>query len=292
MCTAPTVRMQRRRILVLGGASVLGAHLCERLLADGHEVIAVDDFTRGSFATLAHLKRERCFAFIEHDIVTKFDANVDAVVHLAVPSSERSCAADPARAALVGVMGTANALEVAALHHARFVLATSIERFGEGVRCAERLVRDAANAGRADVRIVRVGATYGPRMPTDDPHVVPQLLVQALRGDDLVVTHDDADRIERLTYVADAVDALVRALDEDQPAPEVVAPFIERTVEEIASTILEVVIGGARSSDPLEEGIVRTLESMEAKIASVRAPESGFFDKSTSDEPSRTAVGT
>jgi UDP-glucuronate decarboxylase len=179
--------MERRRILVLGAASVLGAHLCERLLAEGHEVIAVDDFTSGSFATIAHLKRKPRFAFVEHDITTKFDAKVDVVFHLAVPSSERSCAADPMRAALIGVMGTANALEVATLHGARVVIATSIERFGQGVRRTEDLARDAANTRRTDVRIVRVGTAYGPRMPLDDGHVVPRLLVQALRGEDLVV---------------------------------------------------------------------------------------------------------
>jgi UDP-glucuronate decarboxylase len=270
--------MERRRILVLGGASVLGAHLCDRLLADGHEVIAVDDFSRGSFATLAHLKRERRFAFVEHDVVTKFDANVEYVFHLAVPSSERTCADDPARAALVGVMGTANALDVAALRHARVVIATSIERFGQGVSCAEQLGRDAVNAGRADVRMVRVGTTYGPRMALDDPHIVPRLIVQALRGEDLVVANDEADRVERLSYVDDAVEALVRAMDVERATSEMVAPFVETTVDEIGSAILEAIIGGERSS-PLEEGIARTVRSMQERLASVRPPDSGFLDK-------------
>ena len=282
--------MERRRFLVLGGASVLGAHLCERLLDDGHEVIAVDDFTSGSFATIAHLKRERRFAFIEHDITSKFDARVDGVFHLALPSSERSCTEDPTRAAMTAVMGTMNALEVAALHDARVVMVTSTERFGAGVERAEQLAMNTARIGRADVRLVRVGSVYGPRMPLDDKHVVSRLLVQALRGEDVVVEEEEAGRLERLTYADDAVDLLVRAMDRDLPTPEpmpdVVAPVVEATVEEVASAILEVVIGGARSS-ALEEGIARTLSSFEDRLASLRAPESGFFGKSA-----RAAVGT
>lgn len=276
----PTALMKRRRILVLGAASVLGAHLAERLLADGHEVIAVDDFTSGSFATIAHLKRERHFAFVEHDIVTKFDANVDRVFHLALPSSERSYALDPARAALIGVLGTANVLEVAARGRARVVMATSVERHGDGARCAERLARDAMNARTLDVRFARVGTVYGPRMPLDDAHVVPRMIVQALRGENLVVAHDEAERVERLSYVDDAVEALLQAMDDERPTADVVAPFVERTVDEIASAILDVVISGApQSTDPLEGGIARALRSMEDRIASVHPPESGFFDR-------------
>lgn len=278
--------MERRRFLVLGAASVLGAHLCERLLGEGHEVIAVDDFTSGSFATIAHLKRERRFAFIEHDVTSKFDARVDGVFHLALPSSERACEADAARAAFIGVVGTSNALEVAALHGARLVMATSVERFGPGVRHAEDLANEAARKGAADVRVVRVATAYGPRTALDDGHVVTRLILAALRGEDLVVAGDEAERVERLTYVADAVDILVRAMFAADGEREHVAPVVEATVEEIASAILEVSIGGAPSS-PLEEGIARTLRSIEERVASVRPPESGFFG-----HPARADVGT
>jgi UDP-glucuronate decarboxylase len=285
--------MKPRRSLVLGGASVLGAHLCERLLADGHEVIAVDDFTSGSFATVAHLKREPRFAFVEHDINTKFDANVDGVFHLAVPSSQRGCAIDPARAALTGVMGTANALEVAAIRKSRVVMATSIERFGEGVRCAERLARDASNDGLAEVRIVRVASAYGPRMALDDAHVVSRMLMQAVRGEDVIVAHDEADRIERVSFVDDAVETLVRSMNDDAGDEEVVAPFVEASVEEIASMILEVVLGGAQPADApasrFEDGIACTLRAFERRLASVGPPESGFFDRVRSP---RADVGT
>jgi UDP-glucuronate decarboxylase len=286
MSTAAQAVMERRRFLVLGGASVLGAHLSERLLDDGHEVIAVDDFTSGSFATIAHLKRRPRFAFVEHDVTTKFDVKVDGVFHLAVPSSERSCEADASRASLICVMGTANALEVAAQHGARVVMATSVERFGSGVRHAEDSALEADRKGLADVRIVRVATAYGPRTALDDGHVVTKLILEALRGAALVVAAEDASRVERLVYVDDAVDALVRAMNDGGAEREIVAPFVEATVEEIASAVLEVLIGGAHSS-PLEEGIARTLHAIEERVASVRPPESGFFGDSV-----RADVGT
>lgn len=284
--------MNRRRFLVLGGASVLGAHLCDRLLADGHEVIAVDDFTSGSFASLAHLKNEPRFVLIEHDVASQFDARVDGVFHLALPSSERSCALDPGRAALTGAMGTMNALDVAAQNGARVVVVTSTERFGEGVRRAEQLALAAMNAGSVEARFVRVASVYGPRMALDDAHVVPRLLVQVLRGDDLVIAQDEAERAVRLTWVDDAVDALVRTMERDLPTPEpmpdVVAPFVETTIEEVASTILDVVVGASRRDDASER-IERTLRSLEDRLSSIRAPESGFFDRAA---PRATAGGT
>lgn len=272
----------------MGGASVLGAHLCERLLDDGHEVIAVDDFTSGSFATIAHLKRRARFAFVEHDVTTKFDVKVDGIFHLAVPSSERACEADEARAALICVMGTANALEVAAQHGARVVMATSVERFGSGVRHAEDAALEAARKGRADVRIVRVATAYGPRIALDDGQIVTRLIVDALRGTELVVSAHEAERIERLTYVDDAVGALVAAMIDDGAARQIAVPFVEATVEEIASAVLDVVIGGARSApSPLDLGIERTIRAIEDRVAAIGPPESGFFGA-----PVRADVGT
>src|SRR5688500_15302669 len=130
-----------RRIMVIGGASLLGSNLCERLLLDGDEVIAVDDFTSGSFATFAHLSGQPRFSFVEHDVRVQLTARkLDAVFHLAVPSSRRAYESDPVRSTVTSVVGTVHALELAADHDARLVLATSPERWGQGVRCAESLV--------------------------------------------------------------------------------------------------------------------------------------------------------
>lgn len=253
-----------RRVLVIGGASLLGSHLCERLVEDGHEVIAIDDFTTGSFATLSHLKHEPRFAFVEHDVTAKFDAHVDAVFHLAVPSSRRACESDPIRATVTGVMGTVHALEVASAHDARIVVATSFERWGPGVRCAESLVRDFSRTRTVDARIVRVASAYGPRMPLDDPHVVTRLSIQALRGEPLVLSPAPGAR-ETLSYVAEAVETLVRAMEAPHQASALVAPYVETTVEAVARAVLDVASHGEALP-----GIEPTVRWIEQRLLGVR----------------------
>lgn len=222
--------------MVIGGASLLGANLCERLLLEGDEVIAVDDFTSGSFATLAHLDGQPRFSFVEHDVRAQLSARkLDAVFHLALPSSRRAYESDPVRSTVTSVVGTAHALELAADHDARLVLATSPERWGQGVRCAESLVVEFTRTRKIDVRIVRVASSYGPRMPADDPHVVMRLLRQLHRGESLTA---GADGTHRISYVDDAVDTLLRTLDADLRVPAVAAPFIDATTAEIAEAVL------------------------------------------------------
>lgn len=222
--------------MVIGGASLLGSNLCERLLLEGDEVIAVDDFTSGSFATLAHLDGQPRFSFVEHDVRGQLSARkLDAVFHLALPSSRRAYESDPVRSTVTSVVGTAHALELAADHEARLVLATSPERWGQGVRCAESLVVEFTRTRKLDVRIVRVASTYGPRMPGDDPHVVMQFIRQILRGEHLSPGDDTS---HRLAYVDDAVDTLLRTLDADLRVPAVAAPFIDATKSEIAEAVL------------------------------------------------------
>lgn len=227
--------------MVIGGASLLGSHLCERLLMDGDEVIAVDDFTSGSFATLAHLKSEARFSFVEHDVRTPIVARkLDAVFHLAIPSSRRAYESDPVGSTVTSVVGTAHALELAADHEAGLVLATSPERWGQGIRCAESLVVDFTKKRKLDVRIVRVASTYGPRMPADDPHVVMRLVLQALRGEDLTLG-SRPDAPHRVSYVGDAVDTLVRTMNADLRVPAVAAPFVDTTTSAIAQAVAEAV---------------------------------------------------
>ena len=150
----------------------MGSHLVDRLLADGHEVIAIDDLSRGSFANIAHLKHEKRFAFIEHDVTLPFRAEVDCIFHLAVPSTRMACEPDPIKAAIVCVMGTVHTLEVAATNHAHVVLATATERWGVGVRCAESIAAEFVSRRGVEVRLVRLPSAYGPRMAPDGDHVV------------------------------------------------------------------------------------------------------------------------
>lgn len=222
--------------MVIGGASLLGSNLCERLLLEGDEVIAVDDFTSGSFATLAHLDGQPRFSFVEHDVRAQLSARkLDAVFHLALPSSRRAYESDPVRSTVTSVIGTAHALELAADHDARLVLATSPERWGQGVRCAESLVVEFTRTRKIDVRIVRVASAYGPRMPADDPHVVMRLLRQLVRGDDLL---PGDETMHRMSYVDDAVDTLLRTLDADLRVPAVAAPFVDATTADIAEAVI------------------------------------------------------
>jgi UDP-glucuronate decarboxylase len=227
-----------QRALVLGGAGLVGSHLVDRLLAEGDEVIAIDDLSRGSFANLAHLKRDTRFAFMEHDVATPFRAKVDRIFHLAMPSTKAACELDPVRAALTCVAGTMHVLEVAAANGAPVVLTVATERWGAGVRCAESLATDFAKTRGADIRIVRLPSAYGPRMAPDGEHLVTSLVLQALRGESLVPGLRLGQRV-RLAYVDDAVETLVRALatSGDPRTSVVVAPSAEATVLEIAQMI-------------------------------------------------------
>ena len=235
------------RALVVGGAGVVGSHLVDRLLAEGNEVIAIDDLSRGSFANLAHLRRSARFAFIEHDVATPYRAQVDRVFHLAVPSTRLACEPDPVKALKTCVLGTMHALDVAAANGARVVLATATERWGEGVRCAETLAVDFGKTRGADVRVVRLPSAYGPRMAPDGDHLVMSLVLQALRGQDLA-PRARLDRRVHLAYVDDAVETLARTMESekseagwlnDPRMTAVVAPSSEVTVFELAHLVAE-----------------------------------------------------
>lgn len=226
----------KTRVLVTGGASLVGSHLCDRLLGQGHEVIAVDDLSRGSWANLAHLAREPRFVFEEHDVAQPFRARVDAVFHLALPASRHAHEADPIRATTVALMGTLHVLEAAEASGARVVLAGSPERYGEGARCAEALAGELARLRGVDVRVVRVARAYGPRMAPTRDHPVSRLVLDAL-GVASSPPDPDADVAERLTFVDDAVETLSRIMFAARATPPVVAPFLDVSPREVAVAI-------------------------------------------------------
>lgn len=227
-----------QRTLVVGGAGVVGSHLVDRLLVEGNEVLVVDDLSRGSFANLAHHRRSARFVFVEHDVARPYGAKVDAVFHLAVPSTRLACEPDPIKAVMTCVLGTRHALEIARANGARLVLATATERWGEGVRCAECLAVEHSRAHGTDVRIVRVPSVYGPRMAPDGDHLVTSLVLQALRGEDLT-PRTRLDRRVRLAYVDDIVETLVRTMSSAEHTPAVVAPCEETTVLALAQLVAE-----------------------------------------------------
>lgn len=226
------------RVLVVGGAGLVGSHLVDRVLAGGNEVIAIDDLSRGSYASIAHLKRHQRFVFLEHDVVVPYRADVDCIFHLAVPSTRMACDPDPVKAAMTCVIGTVNALEVAAARGARVVIGTSTERWGEGIRCAEAVALEFASRRGVDVRLVRLPSSYGPRMAPDGDHLVTSLVHQALRGNRLSL-RARLDRRIRLAYVDDVVETLARTMESVQHTPPIIAASLEASVLDVARLIAE-----------------------------------------------------
>jgi UDP-glucuronate decarboxylase len=256
--------MKRPRVLVLGGAGFLGSHLCERLLARGAQVVAVDNLQTGSLANVAHLKKSPRFCFVEHDVVEPVQLSGDLVFNLACPASPRHYQADPIKTTLTSVLGTLHALELGRRCGARVLLASTSEVYGdpevhpqpewyrgavsttgpracydEGKRCAESLMMDFARTYGTDVRIARIFNTYGPRMDPADGRIVSNFVVQALEGRPLTV-YGDGSQTRSFCYVTDMVDGILRLADH----PSVSGPVnlgnpVEFSVLELAHLVRE-----------------------------------------------------
>ena len=250
-------------MLVTGGAGFLGSHLCDRLLAEGHEVIAMDNFVTGNPRNLAHLERDRRFHFIEHN-VTKFiavDGEIDAVLHFASPASPIDYLELPIQTLKVGSLGTHNALGLALAKGARFLLASTSEVYGdplvhpqpetywgnvnpigprgvydEAKRFAEAMTMAYHRAHDVQTRIVRIFNTYGERMRVRDGRVVPALIGQALAGEPMTV-FGDGSQTRSFCYVTDLIDGVYRLLLSEEVEPVNVGNPIELSVLEFAHTI-------------------------------------------------------
>lgn len=256
------------RILITGAAGFLGSHLCDRLLAEGHEVIGMDNFITGSPANLAHLAGHPRFSFIRHDVSNFIfvPGKVEAVLHFASPASPNPNSPVgylnlPIQTMKAGAMGTHNTLGVARAHGARFLLASTSEIYGdplvhpqsedywghvnpigprsvydEAKRFAEALTMAYHRAHGVDTRIVRIFNTFGPRMHLDDGRVVPNFLQQALRGEPLTI-YGDGMQTRSFCYVDDLIEGIYRLLLSNEHQPVNLGNPQETSILEFAHTI-------------------------------------------------------
>jgi dTDP-glucose 4,6-dehydratase len=250
------------RVLVTGGAGFLGSHLCDRLLAEGHEVLAMDNLVTGNLRNIAHLDGEKRFRFVRHD-VTQFiavDGALDAVLHFASPASPIDYLELPIQTLKVGSLGTHNALGLAMAKKARFLLASTSEVYGdplvhpqpetywgnvnpigprgvydEAKRFAEAMTMAYQRAHGVQTRIVRIFNTFGPRMRLHDGRVVPALIGQALAGEPLTV-FGDGSQTRSFCYVSDLVDGIYRLLLSEEKDPVNIGNPREMSVLEFAET--------------------------------------------------------
>jgi UDP-glucuronate decarboxylase len=259
-----------QRILVTGGAGFIGSHLCERLLREGHEVVAVDNFFTGDRRNVAHLCRDPRFDVIRHDVTERRAFEVDRIFHLACPASPVHYQRNPVRTICTAVQGTLNVLELAREVGARVLLASTSEIYGdplqhpqpesywgnvnpvgaracydEGKRCAEALAVAYTSQHGVESRIARVFNTYGPRMHPEDGRVVSNFVVQALRGAPLTI-YGDGRQTRSFCFVDDLVEGLVRLMAcEQDPGPINLGNPHEMTVVDLAEMIIS--LSGSRS---------------------------------------------
>ena len=251
------------RILITGGAGFIGSHLCDRLITDGHDVIALDNFITGSRRNVAHLAKNPRFSLIEVDITERcvVDGPLDAVLNLASPASPVGYLDNPIATMKVGSHGTYNALELARQKGARFLMASTSEVYGdplehpqketywgnvncigvrsvydEAKRYAEALTMAYHRSFAMQTRIIRIFNTYGPRMALNDGRVVPNFVAQAVRNEPITVYGDGA-ATRAFCYVTDLVDGILRLLWSDEALPVNVGNPEEMTVLQFAQAV-------------------------------------------------------
>ncbi|MEW6285282.1 MAG: UDP-glucuronic acid decarboxylase family protein [Chloroflexota bacterium] len=260
------------RILITGAAGFLGSHLCDRLLAEGHEVVGLDNFITGNPENLAHLQGNERFSFQRHDVSNYIfvKGKVDAVLHFASPASPNPQSPAgyfnlPIQTMKAGALGTHNCLGVAKAHNARFLLASTSEIYGdplvhpqredytgnvdpvgpravydEAKRFAESLTMAYHRYHGVDTRIVRIFNTYGPRMDLEDGRALPNLLKQALLGQPLTV-YGDGSQTRSFCYVDDLIEGIVKLLYSNEHLPVNIGNPNEMSILHFAETINRIV---------------------------------------------------
>ena len=257
------------RTVITGGAGFIGSHLCERFLAEGHDVLCVDNLLTGTRRNIEHLADHPRFRFIEHNISEpiELEGSVDNVLHFASPASPVDYLAHPIPTLKVGSLGTHNALGLAKAKDARFLLASTSEVYGdpevhpqredywghvnpigprgcydEAKRFAEAITMAYHRYHGVKTRIVRIFNTYGPRMRLNDGRVLPNFMRQALRGEAITV-YGEGQQTRSFCYVDDLVEGIFRLLHADFSEPVNIGNPSEITVLQLAQEIIALVAG-------------------------------------------------
>jgi len=227
----------QKSILVAGGAGFIGSHLCERLLAEGHNVICVDNFFTGCKQNIERLAADRRFELIRHDVTFPLHVEVDEIYNLACPASPIHYQHDPVQTTKTSVLGAINMLGIAKRLKCRIFQASTSEVYGdptvhpqpeeywgnvnpvgprscydEGKRCAETLFFDYHRQHKLEIKVARIFNTYGPRMHPNDGRVVSNFVVQALRGDPITI-YGDGSQTRSFCYIDDLVDGILRFME-------------------------------------------------------------------------------
>jgi UDP-glucuronate decarboxylase len=267
-----TLEAVMQRILVTGGSGFLGSHLCDRLLAEGADVLCVDNFFTGRKENVLHLIGQPRFELMRHDVTFPLYVEVDRIYNLACPASPIHYQVDPVQTTKTSVHGAINMLGLAKRIKARILQASTSEVYGdpevhpqterywgrvnpvgirscydEGKRCAETLFFDYHRQHGLEIKVMRIFNTYGPRMHPNDGRVVSNFIVQALRGEDITI-YGDGQQTRSFCYVDDLIDGMRKLMD--SPA-EFIGPVnignpVEFTILELAEAVLRLTGGASR----------------------------------------------
>ncbi len=259
------------KVLVTGGAGFLGSHLCEKLIASGHEVLCVDNLFTGSKENIKHLLTKPNFEFMRHDVTFPLYVEVDQIYNLACPASPKHYQSDPSQTTKTSVIGAINMLGLAKRTGARILQASTSEVYGdpevhpqseeywgkvnpigirscydEGKRCAETLFFDYYRQYGVEIKVMRIFNTYGPRMDRNDGRVVSNFIVQALQGNDITI-YGDGSQTRSFCYVDDLIAGMIALMNspKDVIGPINIGNPNEFSISDLVSEVVE--LTGSRS---------------------------------------------
>ncbi len=253
------------RILITGGAGFIGSHLCEKLLKEGNDIIALDNFFTGNKQNIVHLMGNPYFELVRHDITKEFFAEVDEIYNLACPASPVHYQYNPIKTIKTSVMGAINVLGLAKRVKAKVLQASTSEVYGdpeihpqveeywgnvnpigirscydEGKRCAETLFADYHRQNQVRIKIIRIFNTYGPRMQPNDGRVVSNFIIQALQNKDITI-YGDGSQTRSFQYIDNLLDAMVKFMDtpDSITGPVNVGNPDEFTIKQLAELVIQ-----------------------------------------------------